>query len=123
LSIFADTDLLRANYAPVFTAMLGPLDELAKGFIVQKLSPQMPKNMVAQKDWFTLDFYRVDSRTIRHYQEMARNLGKTLVYGTGVSPLSLLRNCFDYALTTAPNSMGCSQPCAQGFAFRARASS
>ena len=34
----------------------------------------------------------------RHYTELARNLRKTLVYQTGVSPLGLLRNCYDYAL-------------------------
>jgi hypothetical protein len=37
----------------------------------------------------------------RHYTELARNLRKTLVYQTGVSPLGLLRNCYDYALNDA----------------------
>jgi hypothetical protein len=37
----------------------------------------------------------------RHYSELARNLRKTLVYQTGVSPLGLLRNCYDYALNDA----------------------
>jgi type III restriction enzyme len=35
---------------------------------------------------------------IRHYEEMARNLRKTLVYRNGVSPSGLLRSCLDYAL-------------------------
>ncbi len=33
-----------------------------------------------------------------HYEQVARNLRKTLVYRKGVSPLGLLRNCLDYAL-------------------------
>ncbi len=86
------------NYAPVFTSMLGSLDELAKGLVVQKLTPLMPVNMVTQKDWFAPDLYRVERRTVRHYEEMARNLSKTLIYKSGVSPLGLLRNCLDYAL-------------------------
>lgn len=34
----------------------------------------------------------------RHYEELGRNLRKTLVYRSGVSPLGLLRNCLDHAL-------------------------
>jgi type III restriction enzyme len=86
------------NYAPVFTALLGVVDELAKRAIVQKLSPAMPANMVEQRRWFEPHLGGVDPRTIRHYEEVARNLRKTLVYQSGVSPLGLLRNCMDYAL-------------------------
>jgi type III restriction enzyme len=86
------------NYAPVFTALLGAVDELAKRAIVQKLSPAMPANMVEQRRWFEPHLGGVDPRTIRHYEEVARNLRKTLVYQSGVSPLGLLRNCLDYAL-------------------------
>ena len=37
----------------------------------------------------------------RHYTELALQFRKTLVYQTGVSPLGLLRNCYDYALNDA----------------------
>ena len=40
----------------------------------------------------------VDSRVVRHYQNIARNLQKTLVYRNGISPLGLLRSCLDYAM-------------------------
>lgn len=86
------------NYAPVFTAMLGVVDELAKRTIVQRLSPAMPGNMVEQRRWFEPHLGGVDPRTVRHYEDVARNLRKTLVYQSGVSPLGLLRNCLDYAL-------------------------
>ena len=86
------------NYVPVFTALLGVVDELAKRAVVQKLSPAMPTNMVEQRRWFEPHFGGVDPRTVRHYEEVARNLRKTLVYHSGVSPLGLLRSCMDYAL-------------------------
>jgi type III restriction enzyme len=35
---------------------------------------------------------------VRHYEEVARNLRKTLVYKNGLSPLGLLRSALDYAL-------------------------
>jgi type III restriction enzyme len=34
----------------------------------------------------------------RHYEELSRNLRKTLIYRSGVSPLGMLRSCLDYAL-------------------------
>ncbi len=86
------------NYAPVFTALLGVVDEAAKGLIIQKLTKHMPNNMVSQKDWFDPYLASIDSKMHRHYQEMGRNLKKTLVFKTGVSPLGLLRNALDYAL-------------------------
>ncbi len=86
------------NCAPVFTALLGVVDEAAKGLILQKLTKHLPTNMVAQKDWFDPYLAGVDPKTHRHYQEMGRNLKKTLVFKTGVSPLGLLKSALDYAL-------------------------
>ena len=51
----------------------------------------------------------------RHYTELARNLRKTLVYQTGVSPLGLLRNCYDYALNDATALTEYSRPSAMNF--------
>lgn len=86
------------NYAPVFSALLGVMDEVAKGLVIQKLSPYLPQAAPEQREWFAPYLAKVDHRMQRHYQELGRNLQKTLVYKTGVSPLGLLRNCLDYAL-------------------------
>ena len=87
-----------ANYAPAFAALLGVIDETAKGLVTQKLSAAMPTTAPDQRTWFEPYLGKIDARTHRHYQELARNLQKTLVFKAGVSPLGLLRNCFDYAL-------------------------
>ena len=86
------------NHAPVFTALLGVIDEAAKGLVVQKLSPRMPTDSTKQRTWFEPYLDKVDPKTRSHYNQMAGNLRKTLVYRNGVSPLGLLRNCLDYAL-------------------------
>lgn len=86
------------SYAPVFTALLGVIDETAKGLVLQKLTPRMPPNMRDQRDWFEPHFGAADRRMVPHYEQLARNLRKTLVYKNGVSPLGLLRSCLDYAL-------------------------
>lgn len=86
------------NFAPVFTALLGVMDEAARGLLLQKLQSHVPLATPDQTKWFEPYLAKVDSRRHRHYLELARNLRKTLVYQTGVSPLGLLRNCYDYAL-------------------------
>ncbi|PWU19439.1 MAG: restriction endonuclease subunit R, partial [Verrucomicrobia bacterium] len=86
------------NYAPVFSALLGVIDESAKGLLIQKLGPQMPTGVAEQKNWFEPYLSGIDRRMVRHYEEMARNLRKTLVYKNGLSPLGLLRSALDYAL-------------------------
>jgi type III restriction enzyme len=86
------------NFAPVFTALLGVVDECAKGLVIQKLSPHLPPNQVDQQDWFAPYLGNVDQRMRRHYEELSRNLRKTLIYRSGISPLGMLRSCLDYAL-------------------------
>jgi hypothetical protein len=94
------------NYAPVFSALLGVMDEAAKALIIQKLTPAMPQNAPDQREWFSPYLAKVDQRMHRHYQEIGRNLQKTLVYKSGVSPLGLLRNCMDYALNDRTSLTG-----------------
>jgi type III restriction enzyme len=86
------------NYAPVFAALLGVVDEAAKGILLKKLLPKMPATAPEQRSWFEPFLQKVDRRMIPHYDQTARNLRKTLVYRNGVSPLGLLRSCLDYAL-------------------------
>lgn len=86
------------NQAPVFTALLGVIDEAAKGLMLQKLTPKMPTNPNEQRTWFEPYLGKVDPKTEPHYRQTASNLRKTLIYRNGVSPLGLLRTCFDYAL-------------------------
>ena len=94
------------NHAPAFTALLGVLDETARGLVVQRLSSGLPTATRDQAAWFEPYLAKVDPRMHRHYVELARNLRKTLVYQSGVSPLGLLRSCLDYALNDATQLTG-----------------
>jgi len=105
------------NYAPVFTALLGVIDEAARGLIQQKLTPLLPVSMQAQKDWFEPYFGAADRRMIKHYEEMARNLRKTVAYKNGVSPLGLLRSCLDYALNDNTKLTGVFEALKSDFRF------
>ena len=86
------------NYAPVFTPLLGSIDEAARGLITRTLLGSLPPTVPDQKAWFVPYLGDVDRRTHNHYKGMAQNLKRTLVFKNGISPLGLLRSCLDYAL-------------------------
>ncbi len=86
------------NFAPVFNALLGSMDEAAKGLILRRLTPDMPATEQEQKAWLSPYFARVDEKQRLYFQQMAQNLKRTLVFKNGISPLGLLRGCLDYAL-------------------------
>ncbi len=86
------------SFAPVFNALLGSLDEASKGLVTRRLQDVMPATAGEQKAWFEPYLGRVEGGKRRHYESMAQNLKRTLVFGNGLSPLGLLRNCLDFAL-------------------------
>jgi type III restriction enzyme len=86
------------NYAPVFTALLGSIDEVAKGFLVRRLQPELPVTVDAQKAWFAPYLGGVDRKSEDYYRKLAQNLKRTLVFNNGLSLIGLLRSCLDYAL-------------------------
>ena len=86
------------NYSPVFNALLGSLDEAARGLLVRRLQPAMPPKVDDQKTWLDPYLRDVDRRMQSHYQNMAQNLKRTLVFNNGIMPLGLLRSCMEYAL-------------------------
>jgi len=85
------------NYAPVFTALLGSIDEVAKGFLVRRLQPEMPVTVDDQKAWFAPYLGGVDRKSEDYYRKLAQNLKRTLVFNNGLSLIGLLRSCLDYA--------------------------
>lgn len=87
-----------SSFSAAFNPLLGSLDEAARGVVLKRLLPLLPATVPDQKAWFEPYTGNVDPRTVRHYQEVARNLRKTLVFKNGISPVGLLRNCLDYAM-------------------------
>lgn len=86
------------NYSPVFTTLLGSLDEAARGLLVRRLQPAMPVTVPDQKVWFDPYLRDADRRSQLRYERMSQNLRRTLVFNSGIMPLGLLRDCMEYAL-------------------------
>lgn len=86
------------NFAGAFAQLFGVTDRAAKGLIVKLLQPSLPAERTAQDRWFKPDLSRVDQRQVKHFEQMAMNLMKTVVHSSGTSHLGLLRSCLDEAL-------------------------
>ncbi|WP_421656698.1 hypothetical protein [Leptothermofonsia sp. ETS-13] len=86
------------NYASVFTALLGSIDEVAKGLLIRRLQSEMPATVDDQKAWFDPCLGGVDRKSEDYYRKLAQNLKRTLVFNNGLSLIGLLRSCLDYAL-------------------------
>lgn len=58
----------------------------------------MPDSVNDQKVWFEPYLRDADHKKLKFYEDLARNLKRTLVFNNGQSPLGLLRLCLDFAL-------------------------
>ena len=86
------------NFAPVFSALLGAMEDASKGFIRTSLGGRVPADRREQDDWFEPYMPGVKGRDEARYRNMARNLKRGLVYGNPLSVIGLLRSCLDFAL-------------------------
>ncbi len=94
------------SFAPVFTPLLGPLDESAKGLINDLLLPYMPATSREQKDFFEPYYGNLRKSDIDWLRRHASNLRRTLVFKNGLWPLGLLAFCLDYCKTERYNVGG-----------------
>ena len=85
------------SYAPVFTPLLGPLDEAAKGVLLRFIGPDVPEDRQRQKAFFEPDLSRLPTGEASYHQRQGNNLRRTLVDNNGLMPIGLLRWCLDYA--------------------------
>ena len=84
------------SFAPVFTPLLGPLDESAKGLINELLLPLMPSRPAEQKAFFEPYYGTLKKSAIEWLNRHASNLRRTLVFKNGLWPSGLLLFCLDY---------------------------
>jgi len=84
------------SFAPVFTSLLGPLDESAKGLISDLLLPMLPAAPAEQKNFFAPYYEGLNKGTIDWLRMNAKNLEKTLVFKNGLMPIGLLKFCLEY---------------------------
>jgi type III restriction enzyme len=84
------------SFAPVFTSLLGPLDEAAKGLILDLLLPDVPASSIEQASYFDPYYGNLSKKDVNWLKNQANNLKRTLIYRNGVMPLGLLSFCLAY---------------------------
>jgi type III restriction enzyme len=85
------------SFAPVFTPLLGPLDEAARGVLVGLLGNDVPDDRQAQADFFAPDLGNLPPGEAGFHERQGVNLRRTLVDRNGLMPIGLLRWALDYA--------------------------
>ena len=94
------------SFAPVFTPLLGPIDEAAKGLMLRKLQNDAPSDRSKQYDFFHPDLSDSTTSKANYLRNQTRNLERTLVDQNGLMPIGLLRFCLEYASTSKSDKGG-----------------
>ena len=88
-----------ASLAPVFTPLLGPLDEAARGLILRRLQDHVPADRKLQREFFRPEMEDLPAGEANYHKRQASNLERTLIDQNGLMPIGLLRWCLDYVRT------------------------
>ena len=84
------------SFAPVFTPLLGPIDEAARALIIDRLQDEVPDGRDEQHSFFNPDLVEMSDHDAKFRQRMATNLQRTLVGHNGLMPIGLLIWCLEY---------------------------
>ena len=87
------------TYSPIFTPLLGSIDEACRGLLKRRLLDDVPATADEQTRWFKPHLGSLKPGTARDLEFLAHNLKKTLVENAGLSPVGTLRSAFLYAST------------------------
>jgi type III restriction enzyme len=85
------------RFSPVFTPLLGSIDEACRGVLKRRLAGDVPADAAAQTRWFRPDMGGLKAGTANDLENLGHNLKKILVEDAGLSPVGTLRHALDYA--------------------------
>lgn len=94
------------RFSPVFTPLLGSIDEACRGLLKRRLGNDVPKSSAEQEGWFRPDLSSLKPGTARDLENLGHNLKKIVVEDAGLSPVGTLRSTLDFANNSAHNLGG-----------------
>jgi type III restriction enzyme len=83
------------SFAPIFTPLIGSLEDASNTLLVQRLGPFVPNNKPAQRDFFNPDLTGFEKA--KYYQGEIKKLERTLVFKSPISPLGHLKFSIEVA--------------------------
>jgi type III restriction enzyme len=84
------------SFSPVFTPLLGAMEDARNTIILATLLPTMPSGRVAEKDFFNPILSGLDEKKLKYYQSELKKLERTLVFRSPISPMGHLKFCLEY---------------------------
>src|SRR5207249_3586048 len=85
------------SFAPVFTPLLGPMDEASRAVMLKLLRDDIPTEREAQQRFFEPDLSHLTKKDAEMFKRRGSDLKRTLVDHNGMSPIGLLRWCLQHA--------------------------
>ena len=85
------------SFAPPFTALLGALDEAARGLMIDLLGPDVPQDPKQLEQFFDANVSSLPKDETDKIKWNARNLKGTIVDRKGTMPIGVLRWSLNYA--------------------------
>jgi type III restriction enzyme len=85
------------SFAPPFTALLGALDEAARGLMIDLLGPDVPEDPKQLEQFFEANVSSLPKDEADQIKWNARNLKGTIVDRKGTMPIGVLRWSLNYA--------------------------
>ena len=83
------------SFTPIFTPLIGSLEDASNTLLVQRLGPFVPNNKPAQKDFFNPDLTGFEKA--KYYQGEIKKLERTLVFKSPISPMGHLKFSLEVA--------------------------
>jgi type III restriction enzyme len=102
------------SFTPVFTPLIGSLEDASNTLLVERLGPFVPNNKPAQKDFFNPDLSGHDKA--KYYQGEIKKLERTIVFRSPISPMGHLKFAIEVGLK-AENHAGILKALAEAFGY------
>lgn len=103
------------SFAPAFTSLLGPIDEAAKGLMIDLLGMDVPADEEEVNRFFTPDLSSTEESEAESLKRQAFNLRQTIVDRKGSMPIGVLRWSLKYARSPRPSFGGIFETIKQRF--------
>jgi len=86
------------SFAPIFTPLIGSLEDSCNALLVDRLVPYVPNTKTAQDDLFSPDLSSLPKAKRRYYEPEIKKLQRLLVHKSPISPMGHLKFALEMGL-------------------------
>jgi len=86
------------SFAPVFTPLMGSLEDGCNALLVERFTPYVPNTRAAQEDFFSPDLSALPKERCRYYVSEINKLQRVIVHKSPISPMGHLKFALEVGL-------------------------